>query len=74
MKRFIFSILLLSGIVSLAWQGQMRNPKIFSSLYREELMKLEGDTGGRQIIDSHKKDLLLVEAENEDEVKDRDRL
>ena len=38
------------------------------------LMKLEGDTGGRQIIDAHKKDLLLVEAENEDEVKDIDRL
>lgn len=63
-----------AGIVSLAWQGKMRNPKIFSSLYREELMKLEGDTGGRQIIDAHKKDLLLVEAESEDEVKDIDRL
>ena len=63
-----------AGIISLAWEGKMRNPKIFSSLYREELMKLEGDTGGRQIIDAHKKDLLLVEAENEDEVKDIDRL
>ncbi len=63
-----------AGIVSLAWQGKMRNPKIFSSLYREDLMKLEGDTGGRQIIDAHKKDLLLVEAESEDEVIDIDRL
>lgn len=63
-----------AGIVSLAWQGQMRNPKIFSSRYREELLKLSGDTGGRQIIDAHKKDLLLVEAESEDEVKDIDRL
>ena len=63
-----------AGIVSLAWQGNMCNPKIFSSLYREELMKLEGDTGGRQIIDTHKKDLLLVEAESEDEVKDIDSL
>ena len=63
-----------AGIVSLAWQGQMRNPKIFSSRYREDLMKLSGDTGGRQIIDAHKKDLLRVEAESEDEVKDIDRL
>ena len=63
-----------AGIVSLAWQGKMRNPKIFSSRYKEELMKLEGDTGGRQIIDAHKKDLLLVEAESEDEIKDIDRL
>lgn len=63
-----------AGIVSLAWQGKMCNPKIFSSRYREELMKLEGDMGGRQIIDAHKKDLLLVEAESEDEIKDIDRL
>ncbi|MBQ6439023.1 MAG: putative selenium-dependent hydroxylase accessory protein YqeC [Mogibacterium sp.] len=63
-----------AGIVSLAWQGKMCNPKIFSSRYREELMKLSGDTGGRQIIASHKDDLLLVEAESENEVKDIDRL
>ena len=63
-----------AGIVSLAWQGKMCNPKIFSSRYRSELMSLEGDTGGRQIIAAHKDDLLLVEAESEDEVKDIDRL
>ncbi len=63
-----------AGIVSLAWQGKMCNPKIFSSRYREELMSLSGDAGGRQIIDAHKKDLLLVEAESENEVKDIDRL
>ena len=63
-----------AGIVSLAWQGKMRNPKIFSSRYREELMKLSGDTGGRRIIASHIDDLLLVEAESEEEVKDIDRL
>ncbi|MBR3126317.1 MAG: putative selenium-dependent hydroxylase accessory protein YqeC [Mogibacterium sp.] len=63
-----------AGIVSLSWKGKMCNPKIFSSRYREELMKLSGDTGGRQIIASHKDDILLVEAESEDEVKDIDRL
>ena len=63
-----------AGIVSLAWQGKMCNPKIFSSRYREELMRLSGDTGGRQIIAAHKDDLLLIEAESEDEVKDIDRL
>ena len=63
-----------AGIVSLAWQGKMCNPKIFSSLYREELMSLSGDAGGRQIIASHADDILLVEAESEDEVKDIDRL
>ena len=63
-----------AGIVSLAWQGKMCNPKIFSSRYREELMKLSGDTGGRQILATHKDDILLVEADREAEVKDIDRL
>ena len=63
-----------AGIVSLAWQGKMCNPKIFSSRYKEELMCLSGDTGGRQILASHKDDILPVEAESEDEVKDIDRL
>ena len=63
-----------AGIVSLAWQGKMCNPKIFSSRYREELMALSGDTGGRQIIASHADDLLLVEAESENEVRDIDSL
>ncbi len=63
-----------AGIVSLAWQGKMCNPKIFSSRYREELMALSGDTGGRQIIASHADDMLLVEAPNENEVRDIDSL
>ena len=63
-----------AGIVSLAWQGKMCNPKIFSSRYREELMSLSGDTGGRQIIAAHADDLLLVEADSEDEVRDIDSL
>ena len=63
-----------AGIVSLSWQGKMCNPKIFSSAYRDELMALSGDTGGRQIISEHKKDLLLVEADSEDEVMDIDSL
>ena len=63
-----------AGIVSLAWQGRMCNPKIFSSRYREELMALSGDTGGRQIIASHADDILLVEAACEEEVRDIDSL
>lgn len=61
-----------AGIVSLAWQGRMCNPKIFSSRYREDLMNLSGDTGGRQIIASHTGDLLLVEAGSEAETLDID--
>ena len=63
-----------AGIVSLAWQGKMCNPKIFSSRYKEELMALSGDTGGRQIIASHADDIFLVEALSEAEVRDIDSL
>ena len=63
-----------AGIVSLSWQGKMCNPKIFSSRFRDQLMSLSGDTGGRQIIDANSADLLLVEAESEDEVTDIDSL
>ena len=61
-----------AGIVSLAWQGKMCNPKIFSSKYRDELMSLSGDMGGRQIIAGHKDELMLVEAQDEAEVRDID--
>ena len=63
-----------ADIVTLAWQGNMCNPKIFSSRYREDLMSLSGDTGGRQILASHRDSILLVEAESENEVRDIDSL
>jgi molybdenum cofactor cytidylyltransferase len=59
-------------IASISWQGQMSNPKIFSSVYREELMSLSGDIGGRQIIKDHMDNLILVEADSEYEVADID--
>ena len=62
-----------AGIISLSWHGQMRNPKIFSSKYRGELMALRGDKGGRQIIIAHTDDLMLVEADSEAETIDIDR-
>ena len=61
-----------AGIVSLSWNEKMCNPKIFSSKYRDELMTLSGDVGGRQIIKDHEDDLLLVEADSESEVRDID--
>ena len=61
-----------AGIVSLSWNGRMYNPKIFSSEYREELMAVSGDTGGRQIISAHRDELALVEADSEMEIRDID--
>ena len=61
-----------ADIVSLAWQGRMCNPKIFSAGLKDELMSLSGDTGGRQIIAAHSDRIVMVEALSEDEVKDID--
>ena len=61
-----------SVIASLSCRGHMYNPKIFSSIYKDELMSLSGDIGGRQIIKKHLDDLILVEATSEDEVIDID--
>lgn len=61
-----------AGIISLSWKGEMRNPKIFSSKYRNELLSLSGDTGGRQIIAGHAGDISLIEAGSEAEVRDID--
>ena len=61
-----------ADIVSLAWQGRMYNPKIFSAGLKDELMSLSGDTGGRQIIAAHSDRIVMVEALSEDEVKDID--
>lgn len=63
-----------AGIVSLAWKGAMCNPKIFSSEYKDELMSLRGDTGGRQIIEAHADELVLVEAGSVSETLDIDSL
>ena len=59
-------------IASLAWEGRMCNPKIFSSHFRDELMSLSGDTGGRQIIKAHEDSLVIVEASSLKETTDID--
>lgn len=59
-------------IACLSWQGRTGNPVIFDSCYREELLKLSGDTGGRKIIKSSMEDVEFVEAENQLELLDID--
>lgn len=60
------------GIGCLSCQGELGNPAIFSTRYREELLSLEGDVGGRRVIRKHPEDLYLCEVENGRELVDVD--
>ena len=48
------------GIVIPAYQGRRGHPIIFSTKYREALLRLRDDVGGRQIIKEHPDDILEV--------------
>lgn len=51
--------------------GNNGSPVLWDQKYFKELLQLEGDTGGRQIMKAHKKDLILFETEAE-QLKDID--
>jgi len=46
------------GIVVPVYQRKRGHPVIFSMSYKEELTNLEGDTGGRQILENHSDDII----------------
>ena len=52
------------GIVIPAYQAERGHPVIFASEYKEELLGLKGDIGGRQTIKEHPNDTLEVIADS----------
>ena len=52
------------GIVIPTYQAERGHPIIFASEYKEELLGLEGDIGGRQTIKEHPNDILEVIADS----------
>lgn len=50
-------------IICTASEGKSGNPVLWDRIYFEELLCLEGDTGGKQIINTHKQDLILFETD-----------
>ena len=61
------------GILSLSYNGCSGTPVVFSKYYFEELMTLEGDVGGRQVMNRHKAEIYYLEIFNERELRDVDR-
>ena len=60
------------GIAVPTYQGRRGHPTIFAIKYKPELLKLEGDIGGRQIIQYHADDILEVAVDSESVITDID--
>ena len=60
------------GVTIPEYNGKRSLPVIFGENFKEELLKLEGDTGGKTVISNHPDKIRTVEIENSDEGKDID--
>lgn len=52
------------GIILPTYHGQRGNPVIFDIKYRNELLALQGDIGGREIVHRHYDDVQEVSVDN----------
>jgi molybdenum cofactor cytidylyltransferase len=60
------------GIVIPTYQSRRGHPIIFDIKYKPELLELEGDIGGREIIKHHPDDVLEVAVDSESVITDID--
>ena len=61
------------GMACVSSQGKTGNPCIFSGKYYEELLSLEGDRGGKRVLDAHREDAAVLLVDDERELTDIDR-
>ena len=60
------------GIIVPSFRGRRGHPVIFHRRFKEELLNLKGDVGGRSIIESHPEDVRVVPVKSTAVVKDVD--
>ena len=60
------------GIIVPTYLCRRGHPVIFAAKYKEELLKLRGDVGGKQIIKDHPEDILEVAVSSESILTDID--
>jgi len=58
------------GIAIPTYQGRKGHPIIFAIKYKEKLLELKGDIGGRQIIKDHPDDVLEISVDSEGVITD----
>ncbi len=60
------------GIIVPSFRGKMGHPVIFHRRYKNELLSLKGDVGGRSIIERHPVELWLARVKSEGVMRDID--
>lgn len=60
------------GIAAVSSGGKIGNPCIFSSKYKDELLQLVRDVGGKHVIVNHRDDTAVYQLEDEKELEDID--
>lgn len=60
------------NIAAMSIHGKIVNPSIFSRAYGPELLKLQGDVGGKKVIVNHREDTVLYPISDERELLDID--
>jgi molybdenum cofactor cytidylyltransferase len=53
------------GIILPVYKGMRGHPVIFKMRYKDELLRLTGDIGGKEIVERHPSDVLEVEVDSE---------
>ncbi|PHV71399.1 hypothetical protein CS063_04950 [Sporanaerobium hydrogeniformans] len=61
-----------TAILCPVYEGERGNPVIFAKTYKEELMGLSGDEGGKQLIARHKERVIGYEIDHHKELFDID--
>jgi molybdenum cofactor cytidylyltransferase len=60
------------GIIVPSFQGRQGHPAIFHSRYKKELLNLEGDVGGKSVIERHPQEVRAIRVKSIGVVKDVD--
>jgi molybdenum cofactor cytidylyltransferase len=60
------------GIIVPSFQRRQGHPVIFHRRYKKELLNLEGDVGGRPIMERHPQDVRVIRVKSIGVVKDVD--
>lgn len=62
-----------AGLGCVSWKGRRGNPVWFSRKYFPELARLDGDQGGRKVLERHLEDAVFFQVLEERELMDVDR-
>lgn len=72
LRLFLETLNSKKGIGTLIYNNREGNPIVFNSVYKNELLSLEGDRGGRNVLKKHRDDVYYCEVYCEKELYDID--